>query len=110
MEKTFSFDTIGKKMPYTVPEGFFEDLEAKVLSEVKPEASPLPRKRNVKTIRLILAVAAAITLLMVLNVSLWRNHTTDAQEVEQAFSELTHDDQDFLLAVYQNDVFINGQE
>ena len=32
MEHQFDFDNIGKRMPYSVPEGFFDDMERKRLA------------------------------------------------------------------------------
>ena len=31
MKKDFDFDDIGKRTPYTTPDGFFEDVQRKVM-------------------------------------------------------------------------------
>ena len=35
MEHQFDFDNIGKRMPYSVPEGFFDDMERQHLPKTK---------------------------------------------------------------------------
>ena len=35
MNKDFDFDKVGKQMPYTTPEGFFDKLEEDIWAEVK---------------------------------------------------------------------------
>ena len=37
MEKDFDFNSIGKRMPYQVPDGFFDQLEKDVWKEIKEE-------------------------------------------------------------------------
>ena len=34
MDNRFDFDKIGKRMPYTVPDGFFDELERSVRSGI----------------------------------------------------------------------------
>lgn len=38
MDTDFDFNQIGKRMPYTTPEGFFAQMEANILDAVKEEA------------------------------------------------------------------------
>ena len=37
MNKDFDFDKVGKRMPYQVPESFFNQFESNVMQEVKSE-------------------------------------------------------------------------
>lgn len=115
MEKNFDFNEVGKRMPYTVPDGFFDQLEENVLESLKadqPSSSaatnaPSPWKRKVSY--LLLAAAAAAALFLVMEATLFKSEPmTDCFEsVEQAFNGLSIDDQDYLLAVYEEDLFIN---
>ena len=34
MEQSFDFEQVGKKMPYSVPDGFFEKMETEVMSQL----------------------------------------------------------------------------
>ena len=115
MEKTFDFEKIGKRMPYSVPDDFFAKLEESVMDEVKvqkSEATALPERNKtvIIAIRSLLAIAAAVALFFVVQPTLTKNDTISADDyasVELAFNNLSSDDQDFLIAVYENEEFIN---
>ena len=115
MEKTFDFNAIGKRMPYSVPDDFFAKLEENVMDEVKgqkneTEAKPKRKKAVIIAIRSLLAVAAAIALFFVVQPMLTKNDMISADDyasVELAFNNLSTDDQDFLIAIYENEEFIN---
>ena len=115
MEKTFDFENIGKRMPYTAPDDFFTKLEESVMDEVKvekSEATALPERNKtvIIAIRSLLAIAAAVALFFVVQPTLTKNDTISADDyasVELAFNNLSSDDQDFLVAVYENEEFIN---
>lgn len=38
MEKKFDFNSVGKRMPYRVPDGFFAEMERKGLDRASKEA------------------------------------------------------------------------
>ena len=115
MEKTFDFEKIGNRMPYSVPDDFFTKLEESVMDEVKvqkSEATALPERNKtvIIAIRSLLAIAATIALFFVVQPTLTKNDTISADDyasVELAFNNLSSDDQDFLVAVYENEEFIN---
>ena len=115
MEKTFDFEKIGKRIPYTVPDDFFAKLEENVMDEVKgqkteTEAKTKRKKAVIIAIRSLLAVAAAVALFFVVQPMLTPKDTISADDyasVELAFNNLSSEDQDFLIAVYENEEFIN---
>ena len=115
MEKTFDFEKIGKRMPYSVPDDFFTKLEESVMDEVKvqkSEATALPERNKtvIIAIRSLLAIAAAVALFFVVQPTLTKNDTISADDyasVELAFNNLSSDDQDFLIAVYEDEEYIN---
>lgn len=131
----FDFEQVGKRMPYTTPDGFFKDMEKNILEAVKddtPQAVKIqpqsvkvqPKKRPVfKMIwAAAIAVAASVAVLLVLNIdfsaadsSLASSHSSqpsqaksDLEQVDQAFAQLSEADQAYLLDVYQEDVFLNN--
>lgn len=131
----FDFKQVGKRMPYTTPDGFFKDMEKNILEAVKddtPQAVKIqpqsvkvqPKKRPVfKMIwAAAIAVAASVAVLLVLNIdfsaadsSLASFHSSqpsqaksDLEQVDQAFAQLSEADQAYLLDVYQEDVFLNN--
>ena len=131
----FDFKQVGRRMPYTTPDGFFKDMEKNILEAVKddtpqavniqPQAVKVqPKKRPVfKMIwAAAIAVAASVAVLLVLNIdfsaadsSLASSHSSqpsqaksDLEQVDQAFAQLSEADQAYLLDVYQEDVFLNN--
>ena len=112
MEQNFDFNKIGKQMPYTVPDNFFDELEEKVMREEK--AQPV-KKDKAKTIRMAiraaLAVAACLALFLIVKKVLPQGSDTvtdDFANVELAFNNLSTEDQDYLLEVYQEELFMNN--
>ena len=114
MEENNEFISVGKKMPYTVPDGFFDKLEENVMKEWEAERGQ--REENTsssgkaKTIRIairtLLAVAACVALFLVVKKALPQGEdsiTDDFTSVELAFNNLSTEDQDYLLEVYQEE-------
>jgi hypothetical protein len=111
MEQNYDFSKIGKQMPYTVPDGFFDQLEENVMNEVK--AQPARKKATVlrMAIRAAIAIAACIALFLVVKKVLPQDNDTitdDFENVELAFNNLSTEDQDYLLEVYQEELFLEN--
>lgn len=109
MEKEFDFERIGKRMPYKTPESFFDEMEANIWKEAQ---SGLLQTHKRKTYRLrilagVSAVAASIALLIVFSPFSPKEQTDSFSNVEQAFDRLSQEDQACMLAVYQEDIFMN---
>ena len=109
MGKDFDFDRVGKRMPYRTPEGFLDEMEANVWKEVQ---GGLPQTRQRQTYRprvfaASLAVAASVALLLVFSPVSHKGATDRFSKEEQAFANLSQEDQDYMLAVYQEDLFMN---
>ena len=116
----FNFDQVGKRMPYSTPEGFFKEMEANILEQVKDD-KPKPVRVQPKKRPLIrgiwaaaMAVAASVAVLLILNIDFAAPHSSlpsqadnGIQAVDQAFAQLSSADQAYLLNVYQEDVFLD---
>lgn len=116
----FDFGKVGKRMPYSTPEGFFKDMEANILEQVKDDKpKPVriqPKKRPLMKViwAAAMAVAASVAVLLVLNIDFAAPHSSlpsqadkEMQAVDQAFAQLSSTDQAYLLDVYQEDVFLD---
>ena len=114
MEQNYDFNSVGKKMPYTVPDGFFDQLEENVMKAWNVDHNKREEKSSSsgkgKTIRIairtLLAVAACIALFLVVKMALPQGDDTitdDFTSVELAFNNLSTEDQDYLLEVYQEE-------
>ena len=60
MKKDFDFNEIGKRTPYRTPEGFFENVQAKMLKRADEEK----KRRRLMNIRLGVSVALAVAAMM----------------------------------------------
>lgn len=122
MSKEFEFDKIGKRMPYTTPNGFFEHLEDNIWEKIKDDSKKqeeihpaiTTEKHFVRQlskprilVRSIIAVAASIVIAFVVRANLPKPNNASIGDVDRAFSQLTTDDQTYLLDVYQDDIFID---
>ena len=91
-------EKMGKKTPYTVPEGFFEDMEERLMQEVET------KKRNLKTRNVALwtgfAVAASLALLLVLRQGFSKGDEASFEQVEMAFNQLSDSDQQLMLELF----------
>lgn len=116
----FDFGKVGKRMPYSTPEGFFKEMEANILEQVKNDKpAPVriqPKKRSLRKViwTAAIAVAASVAVLLVLNIDFAAPHSSlpsqadnEMQAVDQAFAQLSSADQAYLLNVYQEDVFLD---
>mgnify|MGYP007043795220 FL=1 len=114
----FSFDQVGKRMPYSTPEGFFKEMEANILEQVKDDKpKPVriqPKKRPLMKVIWAAAMAASVAVLLILHIDFAAPHSSlpsqadnEMQAVDQAFAQLSPADQAYLLNVYQEDVFLD---
>ena len=107
MEKKVEFNKVGKDMPYSIPEGFFEEMEKNVREEIgkQPEIGLDAGKHSPTALRWLASACAAI--LAAVGIGLIKYQNAYDNDEEHAFQQLSEEDQDFLLAVYQDDIFIN---
>ena len=104
MDKNMNISGIGKRMPYKVPDGVFNEIERNVLS-----ATGCARKPSHKfgAVGVALAVAASLALLVIFSWHQWPSTTDSLAEVQQAFADLDNADQEFLSDIYNEDTFMN---
>ena len=101
MDKQFDFEQVGKRMPYNVPDGFFDQLEQNVMAKTNPYSG---RGWGWGSF----AAAAAIALFLVFTKGMPNDTTEDSfANVELAYNNLSTEDQEFLMEVYEEDEFIN---
>lgn len=116
MNDNFNLDNVGKRMPYTMPEGFLDQLEANVWQEIKadlPTATVAKKKRKsyrISIISTLLAVAACVAVVFMVHPFAAKQPSAPADSfapVAQAYANLSAEDQAYMLEVYQEDVFLN---
>lgn len=117
---------LNKRLPYSVPDGFFDVMEANVMAKIKADAginvgddkadTQMRDKQYRKTtthtriISLsILAVAASLLLLFTIfsQSTKTAQQTNGMESIDKAFSQLNTDDQAFLMEVYDDDMSLD---
>ena len=118
-------EKLNKRLPYSVPDGFFDVMEANVMAKIKADAGinvggdkadtqmrdKQYRKttKHTRTISLsILAMAASLLLFTIFSQSTKTAQQTNGMEsIDMAFSQLNTDDQAFLMEIYDDDMFLD---
>lgn len=119
---------LNKRLPYSVPDGFFDVMEANVMAKIKADAeagtsvgddkadTQMWDKRYRKTIKhtrtislSFLAMAASLLLLFTIlpKSTKTAQQANDLESIDKAFSQLSTDDQTFLMEVYDDDMFLD---
>ena len=89
-------DKMSKTMPYTVPEGFFDEMEERLMHEVAPKKS----KARKVVLWTSLAVAASLALLLLLRQGWHHSDEASFEQVEMAFNQLSDSDQQLMLELF----------
>lgn len=119
-------EKLNKRLPYSVPDGFFDVMEANVMAKIKADAginvggdkadTQMRDKQyrktttHTRTISLsILAVAASLLLLFTIfsQSTKTAQQTNGMESIDMAFSQLNTDDQAFLMEIYDDDMLLD---
>ena len=111
MKQDFDFNKVGKKMPYTVPDDFFDTFEENIIGKTVEKNGKTPNRKHIaRWIFTAVTTAAAVFALVLLvnkNITGGNIDSDSFAEVENAFCQLNTDDQEYLLEIYESDIFIN---
>lgn len=119
-------EKLNKRLPYSVPDGFFDVMEANVMAKIKADAginvggdkadTQMRDKQyrktttHTRTISLsILAMAASLLLLFTIfsQSTKTAQQTNGMESIDKAFSQLNTDDQAFLMEIYDDDMLLD---
>ena len=119
-------EKLNKRLPYSVPDGFFDVMEDNVMAKIKADAginvggdkadTQMRDKQyrktttHTRTISLsILAMAASLLLLFTIFSQSTKTvqQTNGMESIDKAFSQLNADDQAFLMEIYDDDMFLD---
>lgn len=117
---------LNKRLPYSVPDGFFDVMEDNVMAKIKADAginvggdkadTQMRDKQyrktttHTRTISLsILAMAASLLLLFTIFSQSTKTvqQTNGMESIDMAFSQLNTDDQAFLMEIYDDDMLLD---
>lgn len=125
---------LNKHMPYSVPDGFFDRLEADVWAEIRrrgteaeaaseptdrsgaapnaPHAAHATATRRPRRTAVLTIIAAAASLLLLFALHTPRTEATaqgdGMEQVDRAFAQLSPADQRFLMEVYADGELIDS--
>ena len=119
-------EKLNKRLPYSVPDGFFDVMEDNVMAKIKADAginvggdkadTQMRDKQyrktttHTRTISLsILAMAASLLLLFTIFSQSTKTvqQTNGMESIDKAFSQLNTNDQAFLMEIYDDDMFLD---
>ena len=119
MKKDFDFDDIGKRTPYRTPDGFFEDVQRKVMERAGVKQQ---RKSHMKLIiPTVIAVAAVLAGILFTPSLRYMNTDTPSTSnilavdknnvttdpVDKWIKELSDEELEELVSFSENDIFLN---
>ena len=111
MKPADDFSSVGKRMPYRVPPGFFERLELQVRAEAaRRRTMRLARRRIAWGGLIVAAVVAALCFLVGRPAVRVLAPADGLADIEQAFARLSAEDQAFVIEMYSDDVFLQGED
>lgn len=107
MAQKFNFNDIGKRMPYTMPDKTFGEMEAHVFTTLKKDRQNM-RKRRILRWSSIGGIAAAASVALLLMIKpLSAVHNDPLTQIDLAFGNLSEADQEYLVEIYHEDFFLN---
>lgn len=95
-----------KTMPYTVPEGFFDMMEERLMQETVKKGKP----SNLRKVALWMgfAVAASLALLFVVRQVTPKGNENSFEQVETAFNQLSDADQEIIFDYYDEIEYLDN--
>lgn len=106
-EHKYNFGNVGKKLPYVLPPGTFEEIDSYVRKSLKTRRVK-DKSRFVLYWSIAISVAASVALLF-----MYPERYTGASDplsrIDRAYEDLSDSDQDYLIEIYEEDIFINEQ-
>lgn len=107
----FDFNNIGKRMPYTLPPDSFDKMETNVFAQLKENKHSRKLRHRIMLWSSIstAAIAASIALFFMIKPAKMTKEEQLSQ-IDYAYACLSEADKNFLLDIYQEDIFINQEE
>lgn len=118
MEKDFDFDNIGKRTPYIAPDGFFEDMQRKILERAGVKQQ---RKSQIRWgVSAVVAMAAMLVGFIFVTffyqadeikpsssnvLAVERSNSADTED--KWIKELSDEELEELVSFSENDIFLN---
>ncbi len=103
----FDMKNPGRRMPFTVPDGYFESLSRQIVDAAAAEQAEARPRRRFRRLMPKLAVAASVALVVAaVTAVVLRSPSITLDDVEAVYSSLTPEDQDRMDLDYNDDIFL----
>jgi hypothetical protein len=99
-------DKMKKTIPYTVPEGFFDRMEERLMQETVGKGKP--SKQRKVALWTGFAVAASLALLLVVRQLTPKGNENSFEQVETAFNQLSDADQEIIFDYYDEIEYLDN--
>lgn len=99
MEKEFDFGTIGKQVPYTVSDGFFEKATSDVLCKAY-------KRRQIRILKRVTGVAASVILVCCVSMFYFDRPVLT---VDELITQMSDSELEVLMLMSENDVLFNEE-
>lgn len=109
MTQIEELDHVGKRMPYTMPPECYNEMEAKVFAALQSDARNY-RKRKIIRITMLTTVAAAVAALFLVIAPAMKVQHDSLDQIDVAYAQLSDADKNYLMEVYQEDIFLNQEQ
>lgn len=109
----FNFEKIGKRMPYGTPDGFFPQMQERIVSEAmkaEPQVAQARRRPRLRILSFITAAAAAVALLIVGYTTSRQTVAADYADVERAFDNLNTEDKELMMETYTANAYLYAED
>lgn len=109
MKRFEEIESIGKRTPYTVPEGFHGELRQRILAATATPHTTTPLARRTRHITLWsggVAIAVAVVVAVVVGLS----KPDPVITFDQILSQLSDEQCNALVDSYNNDIFLSTME
>lgn len=109
MRDKFDFENIGKRLPYTMPENTYSEMESKVFAALREDEIEKKTYRRIKWWS-IAGVAMAASVALLLTIVPPKTEKEDLlEQIDLACAKLSETDMDFLIEISQEDIFLNQE-
>lgn len=96
-------DSMGKRMPYTVPDGFFDDMQKRIIARTVTATTTSKSSFFAQKFMRYAAAASVAIVLIGGGLLAGNEQTPDFDQVASAYDNLNEDDRQALLSEWQDD-------
>lgn len=102
MEKDFDFNSVGKRLPYTVADEYFEKITKQTLLNAR-------QRRRGRLFRRTIGIAASVIIICTVSLLYLTNSTNRDYTVDELISQMSDSELNTLMIINVSDVLLNEE-